>query len=156
MTTQVETALAALAAALASAAGQEGSALVAPIRDAYAHASLQDGDRVVNVIKGGLEHDVTPVDTLLGEGDGLEEFYQHARVELTCASLDAPARRLAVDTMAAALAAALVADRTLGGACATLEIDAPIVAEEDLSGQAGVSTLVVPVRLLLDAATFIG
>lgn len=156
MSTKIEAAVTALYDALAAGAAGEGSALVAPIRDVYAVTGLGEGDRVVNVLRGGLEKDVTPLATLLGSGDGLEEFVAEARLELTCAASAAPTRRASVDAMAAEAAALLIADRTLDGAVSSLEIGPPMLVQEDLSGQAGVTTLIVPIRFLLDAATLIG
>lgn len=107
----------------------------------------------VNLLDGSPEGE--PVG-LMGE-PAVWEFTQLARAEIYVRGEDGPDRDALFDQVTMALTAALIADSTLGGACALAEVLAVEEPGADVLGEAlEFKTGIAPVMLMYDAPTRAG
>lgn len=157
MPSKVEAARLAFKAAIETAAGLSGSKLPPSIwrNEPLARAFDEGVDVFVNLVDGDLE----PLDEELGEDDAVDgevEFEVPVRVELVVRKRDNAERETLFDDVLVELRDALVADRTLSGACDWLRLGRPELANLSLSGVPAMKAGEVVVRLLLTADDYIG
>lgn len=155
--TRVETAYRALKAALLAASELEGSVLPGPRRNAaLIEAFDSKGGIAGRVFLNVQDEDAQGIQEEAGGGDPSVEFWQRARIEWVIERKDEDERETLFDTGLEEIAAALLADRTLGGACDDVAIDPPARSNIALAGAPRIKACSLPVRMLLTAPTYIG
>ena len=157
MTTRPEAAYIALHAQLAAHAG-DGTPLPAPHRNA---ALVDEFDRLVTgqtaeAWLNCLDDNADPVADLAGDAFGEKEFYQRAQIEFLVRLKDDDRRNAVFDAGLEAIRDALLSDTTLGGVIDDLEIDLPQRAGLALAGAPRIKAIMIPVRLLITAPTYLG
>lgn len=155
--TRVEAAYIALHGVLTAASQEQGSPLPAPKRNAALHTAL---DAATGAVTSGVflnlhDDDPRPVGDLAGGPRGEKEFYVVARLEWVVGLKDA-ARDARFDAGMEAIAAALQADRTLGGVVDDTEIDLPRRADLAILGAQRLKGATVPILMLITANTYLG
>ncbi|CAK9091803.1 Major capsid protein (Gene product 8) (Major head protein), partial [Durusdinium trenchii] len=124
--------------AVRTAAAQEGSALPGTIwRNEPLARAFDEG---TGIFINAVDDDIDPLDEELGDEtaeEGEVEFEIPIRFEIIIRNSDPAAREAACDAVLAEIRDALVADRTLGGACDHLRIGRPGLLNLSLSGLPG-------------------
>ncbi|MFY0638707.1 hypothetical protein [Maricaulis maris] len=163
--TKVEAAYQALMARLTTAAEDSANPLPEPKRNeplVNAFTSFEGGG---NQVDGGVflnvfDQDGDPLGIESGASDEDEhadhEFYQNAQIEWIVEHNKNDEREALFDAGMEAIAAALQADRFLGGAVDDLEIQMPRRANLALSGAPKIKAVIIPLRMLLTAKSYIG
>ncbi|CAK9086548.1 Uncharacterized protein SCF082_LOCUS40938 [Durusdinium trenchii] len=143
--------------AVRTAAAQEGSALPGTIwRNEPLARAFDEG---TGIFINAVDDDIDPLDEELGDEtaeEGEVEFEIPIRFEIIIRNSDPAAREAACDAVLAEIRDALVADRTLGGACDHLRIGRPGLLNLSLSGLPGMKPVELPVRMLVTADDYIG
>ncbi|WP_421792756.1 hypothetical protein [Hyphobacterium sp.] len=157
--TKVEAAYRGLLAVLTAKAGEADTALPPPERNAALIKAFKNGGGVINA--GVWLNQVDDDPDIIGEEAGgvaerQTEFWQNVRLEWLVERKDDLERETVFDTGLEEIAAALTADRTLGGLVDDIEILGPVRRDITLSGTPRIKACYVPVRLLLTAPTAIG